>query len=307
MRWQTRPFSVRLAGPHAAGRQGRGRFTLIELLVVVSIIAILAAMLLPALSRARGMALSAACQSNLKQLGLTAQLYNDEYNSLPWSSNGEDETRCLGGTGTFHYDGAHTWAYFYSLVSPDIRLYQCPTQGTDARAYKGAGVYETTHYQPRFVTNPIGLRYEHYYQNPYVGSIWDSWTLKGPDSNRMPPVRLERATNPDRVILLIDKYQLELGTAPQSVKTYTATPGAAATVFLGGDRQNADNYSTPAMRPNFGFWHDQRANLVFFDGHGEAQTHERVLGDVNDDQWYVPRCNCNLRCDGTSGGCSGCY
>ncbi|MCF7855581.1 MAG: prepilin-type N-terminal cleavage/methylation domain-containing protein [Candidatus Pacebacteria bacterium] len=62
------------------------RFTLIELLVVVAIVAILAALLLPALNKARERARQTICMSQLKQVGLTISLYmNDQDGIIPVS------------------------------------------------------------------------------------------------------------------------------------------------------------------------------------------------------------------------------
>ena len=110
MHWKSF-FSVHVHG------QKRYRFTLIELLVVVAIIAILAAILLPALQSARARGQSAACQNNLKQIGYAFMQYandNKEWGPLIGSN---DE------------NGNHLFIYAYQRHLGGMAPYLFPNSG----------------------------------------------------------------------------------------------------------------------------------------------------------------------------------
>ena len=62
---------------------GKSGFTLIELLVVIAIIALLAGILLPTLARARDKGRTGKCTSNLRELGMAAMLYDEDYKVYP--------------------------------------------------------------------------------------------------------------------------------------------------------------------------------------------------------------------------------
>jgi prepilin-type N-terminal cleavage/methylation domain-containing protein/prepilin-type processing-associated H-X9-DG protein len=134
----------------ASGARGKG-FTLIELLVVIAIIGILSAILLPALSQAKGRAQAIPCLNNTKQLTLAWQMYADDFEGqLPYNvgmagSSFRTPLNWVNNVMTWGLDSDNTntatltGASLGPFVSRTTAIYRCPSDHVVSPIQSAAG------------------------------------------------------------------------------------------------------------------------------------------------------------------------
>ena len=200
----------------SAWEQSRRGFTLIELLVVVAIIAILAAMLLPALNNAKASAKRIQCVNNLKQLSVGMFLYAGDYNDhVPiWADAGFPEpqwgrTKCV------------FWKYTYPAIYN-------PTDGNWALNQTPLNCPLVTR-----AFDPFGL---------YLGGIGGNTVYFGPNATAG-RAKLSQVRKPVELMLLADNMGCE--TFPNvgldhrhhtkgMIWSYSTTAGLANVIYADG-------------------------------------------------------------------------
>jgi len=233
----------------------RGGFTLVELLVVIAIISVMAALLLPALSKTKEHSRTAACRSNMKQLSLAFLLYSEDNNDgLPWPGGvaaranmnpGYDADWCFGGQKVINPSLSSSWYVPGFGFNPECgSIY--PYMTSQPRRDYDASYKETTHVYRCPSTGRLGEAL----RNNYSANGWtDPGKPFGKGGVPAKGLTVAMIVDPSRKVMLVNEE-------PKNMTTCAFPPGITGI--------------NPRASERTSFFHLDKANVAFMDGHMES-------------------------------------